>query len=150
MTGSQQRIMEDRKSIKFVGTTRATDQCNYLISPIIFGRVHFSCHYRDAVSLYDFPSAQRPPRHPRHCYEVISLGATIEPSCTALKSDFLSACLASRQTDAFVRFIFIGTRQNFSAMAPHRGGGVARGPGGGGFSFMFLRTIRDYGLVDLG
>lgn len=31
---------------------------NYLISPIIFARVHFSCHYRDVVpgAFYDFTS----------------------------------------------------------------------------------------------
>lgn len=33
---------------------RLTDRCNYVISPIICGGIHFSHYYRDAASLHDF------------------------------------------------------------------------------------------------
>lgn len=47
------------KMVNRLNSSAQPSRRNYLISSIISARVHFSCHYRDAVSIYDLGSLER-------------------------------------------------------------------------------------------
>lgn len=47
------------KIVNRLNSSAQPSRRNYLISSIISARVHFSCHYRDAVSIYDLASLER-------------------------------------------------------------------------------------------
>lgn len=47
------------KIVNRLNSSAQPSRRNYLISSIISARVHFSCHYRDAVSIYDLGSLER-------------------------------------------------------------------------------------------
>lgn len=64
------------KIVNRLNSSAQPSRRNYLISSIISARVHFSCHYRDAVSIYDLGSLERGAytRMIVHCYKVVSPG----------------------------------------------------------------------------